>query len=183
MPNATSIRPLLAQSAFEPETIEILVSVFENAWEKVEQSGSKLASPRYKRAAQEIIAKRIIDMAQHGERTCRLAGSVAVLTSDAALAVDLGHLDVRVVGEPLRHFIVAGCTCVGTGILRRRRPACGLSGRLCTVFGSRNGDRTKDNRTLDEHQPASQRRPSPRNRPTRQLTHAPVPLHEKYRLA
>ena len=49
-----SIIPLLAQSAFEPETIEILVSVFENAWQKVEQSGSKLASPRYKRAAQEI---------------------------------------------------------------------------------------------------------------------------------
>jgi hypothetical protein len=63
-----SIIPLLAQSAFEPETIEILVSVFESAWQKVEQSGSKLASPRYKRAAQEIIAKRIIEMAQRGER-------------------------------------------------------------------------------------------------------------------
>jgi hypothetical protein len=63
-----SIIPLLAQSAFEPETIEILVSVFENAWRKVEQSGSKLASPGYKRAAQEIIAKRIIEMAQRGER-------------------------------------------------------------------------------------------------------------------
>ncbi len=63
-----SIIPLLAQSAFEPETIEILVSVFENAWQKVEQSGSKLASPRYKRAAQEIIAKRIIEMAQDGKR-------------------------------------------------------------------------------------------------------------------
>jgi hypothetical protein len=63
-----SIIPLLAQSAFEPETIEILVSVFENAWQKVERSGSKLASPRYKRAAQEILAKRIIEMAQRGER-------------------------------------------------------------------------------------------------------------------
>jgi hypothetical protein len=62
------IIPLLAQSAFDPETIETLVSVFEAAWRKVEQSGSKLASPAYKRAAQEIIAKRIIEMAQHGER-------------------------------------------------------------------------------------------------------------------
>ena len=62
-----SIIPLLAQSAFDPETIETLVSVFEAAWRKVEQSGSKLASPAYKRAAQEIIAKRIIDMAQRGE--------------------------------------------------------------------------------------------------------------------
>src|SRR5215469_15079990 len=62
-----SIIPLLAQSAFEPETIESLVSVFEDAWQKVEQSGSKLASPAYKRAAQEILAKRIIDTAQRGE--------------------------------------------------------------------------------------------------------------------
>ncbi|HEX3502461.1 MAG TPA: hypothetical protein VHU22_03590 [Xanthobacteraceae bacterium] len=64
---AMSIIPLLAQSAFEPETIERLVLVFEDAWQKVEQSGSKLASPAYKRAAQEIIAKRIIETAQRGE--------------------------------------------------------------------------------------------------------------------
>ena len=56
------IIPLLAQSAFEPETIEFLVSVFETAWRKVEQSGSKLASPAYERVAQEIIAKRIIEL-------------------------------------------------------------------------------------------------------------------------
>jgi hypothetical protein len=62
------IIPLLAQSAFEPETIETLVSAFETAWQKVEQSGSKLAAPGYKRAAQELIAKRIIEMAQRGER-------------------------------------------------------------------------------------------------------------------
>jgi len=63
-----SIIPLMAQSAFEPEVIEFLVSVFESAWNKVEQSGSKLASPAYRRAAQEIVAKRIIEMAQRGER-------------------------------------------------------------------------------------------------------------------
>jgi len=63
-----SIIPMLAQSAFEPETIAILVSVFETAWQKVEQSGSRFASPGYKRVAQEIIAKRIIEMAQRGGR-------------------------------------------------------------------------------------------------------------------
>ena len=63
-----AIIPLLAQSAFEPEMIDFLVSVFETAWKRVEQSGSKLASPAYQRAAQEIIAKRIIDMAQRGDR-------------------------------------------------------------------------------------------------------------------
>jgi len=63
-----SIIPLFAQSAFEPEMIETLVSVFETAWQKVEKSGSKLAAPSHRRAAQEIIAKRIIEMAQRGER-------------------------------------------------------------------------------------------------------------------
>ena len=63
-----SIIPLLGQSAFEPEMVEFLVSVYEAAWKKVEQSGSKLAAPGFQRAAQEIIAKRIIEMAQRGER-------------------------------------------------------------------------------------------------------------------
>lgn len=63
-----SIIPLLAQAAFEPEMIDFLVSVYESAWSKVENSGSKLASPAYQRAAQEIIAKRIIELAQRGER-------------------------------------------------------------------------------------------------------------------
>ena len=63
-----AIIPLLAQSAFEPEMIDFLVSVYETAWSKVEQSGSKLASPAYRRAAQEILAKHIIETAQHGER-------------------------------------------------------------------------------------------------------------------
>ena len=62
-----SIGPLLAQSAFDPEFIETLVSAYEDAWRKVEQSGSAFASPRYRRAAQEIVAKRIIEMAQRGE--------------------------------------------------------------------------------------------------------------------
>jgi hypothetical protein len=63
-----SIIPRLAASAFEPETIATLVAAFEDAWQKVEQSGSHFASPRYQRAAREIIAKRIIEMAQGGER-------------------------------------------------------------------------------------------------------------------
>jgi len=73
-----SIIPLLEQSAFEPETIEMLVSVFEDAWHKVEESGSKLASPGYKRAAQEIIAKRIIETAQGGESNPRQLADDAV---------------------------------------------------------------------------------------------------------
>jgi len=72
-----SIVPLLAQSAFDPEFIETLVSAYEDAWQKIEKSGSAFASPRYQRAAQEIVAKRIIEMAQRGER------EPARLTEDA----------------------------------------------------------------------------------------------------
>jgi hypothetical protein len=79
------IVPLLAQSAFDPEFIETLVSAFENAWLKVEQSGSTYASPRYKRAAQEIIAKRIIEMAQRGER------EPAQLADDAVSYLDRSY--------------------------------------------------------------------------------------------
>lgn len=63
-----AIVPLLAQSAFDPEFIEALVAAYEDAWQQVEKSGSAFASPRYRRAAQEIVAKRIIEMAQRGER-------------------------------------------------------------------------------------------------------------------
>jgi hypothetical protein len=81
-----SIIPMLAQSAFEPEMIETLVSVFEAAWQKVEQSGSKFASPAYKRAAQEIIAKRIIEMAQRGERDPAALANDAVAYLDGSFA-------------------------------------------------------------------------------------------------
>jgi hypothetical protein len=81
-----SIIPLLAQSAFEPEMIETLVAVYEAAWRKVEQSGSKFASPGYMRAAQEIIAKRIIEMAQRGERDPSELAEDAVAYLDSSYA-------------------------------------------------------------------------------------------------
>jgi hypothetical protein len=62
-----SIVPLLTKSSFDPEFIKTLVAAYEDAWQKIEKSGSPFASPRYRRVAQEIIAKRIIDMAQQGE--------------------------------------------------------------------------------------------------------------------
>lgn len=81
-----AIVPLLAQAAFDPEFIETLVSAYEDAWRQVEESGSAFASPRYRRAAQEIVAKRIIEMAQRGEREpVKLAGdAVAYLARSYA---------------------------------------------------------------------------------------------------
>lgn len=77
--------PLLAQSAFDPEVIETLAAAFEEAWQKIERSGSTFASPRYRRAAQEIVARRIIEMAQNGER------EPAFLAEDAVAYLALSY--------------------------------------------------------------------------------------------
>jgi hypothetical protein len=79
-----AVVPFLSQSAFEPEVIAILVAAFEAAWAAVEASGSALASPRYKRVAQEIMAKRIIETAQRGERDKdRLAGDALTYLTES----------------------------------------------------------------------------------------------------
>jgi hypothetical protein len=62
-----AIVPLLEQSSFDPELIEKLAAAYEDAWKRIETSGSTFARPRYRRVAQEIIARRIIEMAQQGE--------------------------------------------------------------------------------------------------------------------
>jgi hypothetical protein len=56
------------ETAFDPETIELLASAFDEAWDQIRKSGSRFARPAYSRAMREVIAKRIIDMAQQGMR-------------------------------------------------------------------------------------------------------------------
>jgi hypothetical protein len=56
------------ESAFTPETIEILAAALDEAWERIRQSGSRLNRPAYSRVMREVVAKRIIEMAQRGER-------------------------------------------------------------------------------------------------------------------
>ncbi|MDE2373645.1 MAG: hypothetical protein KGL96_05405 [Hyphomicrobiales bacterium] len=68
---AISIIPLLANSSFDPEAIEILSAAFDDAWEKLKASNSDFARPAYERGAREIIAKHIIEAAQRGERDRR----------------------------------------------------------------------------------------------------------------
>ena len=63
-----SIVPLLANTWFDPEAVEILSAAFDDAWEVLKQSGSDFARPAYERGAREILAKCIIEMAQGGER-------------------------------------------------------------------------------------------------------------------
>jgi hypothetical protein len=44
----------------------VLASAFDDAWDRIKKSGSRFARPAYSRATQEVIAKRIIEMAQQG---------------------------------------------------------------------------------------------------------------------
>ncbi len=54
------------ETAFTPESVQILAAALDEAWERLRQSGSRLARPAYSRAMREVVAKRIIEMAQRG---------------------------------------------------------------------------------------------------------------------
>ena len=56
---------------FTPETIQILAAALDEAWERLKQSGSPLARPAYSRVMREVVAKRIIEMAQRGIQTVK----------------------------------------------------------------------------------------------------------------
>jgi hypothetical protein len=58
-------------AAFDPESIQVLVSALDDAWNRIEKSGSWFARPAYSRAMREVIAKRIIEMAQQGVKDPR----------------------------------------------------------------------------------------------------------------
>jgi hypothetical protein len=73
-----SIIPLLANTSFDPEAVEILSAAFDDAWEQIKLSGSSLARPAYERGAREVLAKYIIEMAQRGERDRKLLSDSAV---------------------------------------------------------------------------------------------------------
>ena len=54
------------ETAFDPEAIRVLASALEEAWDRVQQSGSQFARAAYSTAMREVVAKRIMEMAQHG---------------------------------------------------------------------------------------------------------------------
>ena len=54
------------EMAFTPENIQILAAALDQAWERLQQSGSRLTRPAYSRAMREVIAKRIMELAQRG---------------------------------------------------------------------------------------------------------------------
>jgi hypothetical protein len=57
------VRP---ETAFDPETVAVLAAAFNEAWDRLRASRSECARPAYARAMREVVARRIIKMAQHG---------------------------------------------------------------------------------------------------------------------
>jgi hypothetical protein len=63
-----SVNPTFRNSSFDPEDLKMLASAFDEAWEAIQQNGGTLARPPYAaRAIRELLAKRIIAMAQRGQ--------------------------------------------------------------------------------------------------------------------
>ena len=73
-----TIVPFLANSSFDPETIEVLSGAFDDAWLTIKRSESSLARPAYERGAREILAKCINQLAQRGKRNRRQFQPLAV---------------------------------------------------------------------------------------------------------
>jgi hypothetical protein len=57
---------LIRESAFGPETIQVMAAALDETWEILQESGSRLARPGYSRAMREVVAKRIFEMARDG---------------------------------------------------------------------------------------------------------------------
>ena len=58
----------MTELSFDPETIDLLSGAFENAWQRVQTSGHRLAQPGYANVMREVMAKHIINLSRHGER-------------------------------------------------------------------------------------------------------------------
>ena len=63
---ANIVDPIRPDVAFNPETIAVLSAALDEAWDRLLQAGSECTRPAYARAMREIVARRIIDMAQRG---------------------------------------------------------------------------------------------------------------------
>jgi hypothetical protein len=73
------VSTLGADRTFDPETIQILVAAFDEAWKTVHTSGAPFASERYVETARQVLAKSIIDEATRGERDSHALSRSALL--------------------------------------------------------------------------------------------------------
>jgi hypothetical protein len=54
--------------AFDSDEVKVLTQAFDQAWHAVEKSGICFSSDAYKNAVREVLALRVIEIAQLGER-------------------------------------------------------------------------------------------------------------------
>ena len=73
--------------AFDPETISVLSAALEEAWDRLVQSESECTRPAYARPMREVIARRIIDMAQQSTKDKKelVEGAVGFLAANYRL--------------------------------------------------------------------------------------------------
>jgi hypothetical protein len=69
------VRP---KADFDPETIAVLCAALDEAWDRLLQSGSECTRPAYARAMREVVARRIIDMAQQGIISAKVLRETAI---------------------------------------------------------------------------------------------------------
>src|SRR5262245_33582966 len=65
---ASTVDLVRPKADFDPESIAVLCAALDEAWERLLQLGSECTRPAYARAMREVVARRIIDMAQRGIR-------------------------------------------------------------------------------------------------------------------
>ncbi len=54
------------ETSFPLLLLRLLASALDDAWARIEKAGSRFARPAYSRVMREVVAKRIIEMAQRG---------------------------------------------------------------------------------------------------------------------
>lgn len=59
---------LVREAGFKPEDTRILTQAFDEAWDKFKASGSPLAEDACAPSTRALLAKRIVEKAQEGER-------------------------------------------------------------------------------------------------------------------
>jgi hypothetical protein len=77
------INALLSDPAFDPDTVAILASAFETAWEALLKLQRSLAEPNHADATRERLARPIVLSWQMGERTTEqlVASALAAFSS------------------------------------------------------------------------------------------------------
>ena len=65
---AQDLRFLSSNASFDPETVNLLSNALEDAWRRVQMSGNRLARPGFANVMREVVAKHIVNVAEHGER-------------------------------------------------------------------------------------------------------------------